>query len=219
MDTLKILRSADPCVMEAVRSGQISMERAVEIAQGSAKECHAMAVQDAVCSRDRPRDAVSQFEDMVRVLGRTETEALKQHVCESWGLIEDKSSPAAVRRDMDRFPGHKRPKESDFAAFWSVYPKKVAKNAAVRAFEKAFLCLRRRMGSQEVVALLVEKARIYASKRDPQYYCNPATWLNDGRWEDDLSSIMSCGTNESLGARETFRDTEQFSEWLQPQKQ
>lgn len=85
---------------------------------------------------------------------------------------EEKKNPLAVR----------------FARFWSVYPKKVGKGAA----EKAFLKLRPSEELTDCMISAVEaQARSEQWKRDKgQYIPNPATWLNQGRWEDSVGVSM-----------------------------
>jgi hypothetical protein len=80
-------------------------------------------------------------------------------------------------------PDHPKPDtDAAFDRFWSVYPKKVAKLAARKAFEQAI--------SKHGVdpERLIEGAKRYAAERagqDPKYTRNPATWLNGGCWEDE----------------------------------
>jgi hypothetical protein len=67
-----------------------------------------------------------------------------------------------------------------FAEFWAAYPKRVAKEAARRAFAAAL----KRGVSPEV---LTQGARRYAAERaseDPYYTKHPSTWLRGGCWED-----------------------------------
>lgn len=67
---------------------------------------------------------------------------------------------------------------SEFAEFYAAYPHKVGKRAAATAFERA----RRRAPMDQ---LMVGLAR-YAGKTDDRPWCNPATWLNQDRWEDQV---------------------------------
>ena len=69
-----------------------------------------------------------------------------------------------------------------FDAFWAAYPKKVGKGEAKKAFDKAKV-------SVEVLLRALEAQKLSDQwKRDNgRYIPNPATWLNQGRWEDDLS--------------------------------
>lgn len=66
---------------------------------------------------------------------------------------------------------------AEFEKFWAVFPSKVGKLAAKSAFAKA----RRRVDFETIMAA-VER---YARKTDDRPWCNPATWLNQGRWEDE----------------------------------
>jgi hypothetical protein len=67
----------------------------------------------------------------------------------------------------------------DFDRFWSTYPRKVAKAAAKKAWEKAI----RVANPDEIIA----GAERYASdpNRHPAYTAHPATWLNAHRWGDE----------------------------------
>lgn len=69
-----------------------------------------------------------------------------------------------------------------FDAFWAAYPKKVGKGEARKAFDKAKVAV-------EVLLRALEAQKLSDQwKRDNgRYIPNPATWLNQGRWEDDLS--------------------------------
>lgn len=60
--------------------------------------------------------------------------------------------------------------------FWAIYPHKVGKPVAIKAFVKA----RQRAGLDEILAGL----RRYAAKVDDRPWCNPSTWLNQDRWND-----------------------------------
>lgn len=70
-----------------------------------------------------------------------------------------------------------------FAEFWAAYPKKVGKGAAEQSFKKA------RIGSQLIPVVLASVQRHIACeawrKDGGQYIPNPATWLNQRRWEDE----------------------------------
>lgn len=68
-----------------------------------------------------------------------------------------------------------------FERFWAVYPRKVGKQSAKRAFEKVKVPL-------ETLVTAVERQKCSAQwMRDSgQYIPNPTTWLNQGRWDDEL---------------------------------
>jgi hypothetical protein len=70
--------------------------------------------------------------------------------------------------------------DPEFEAFYAAYPKHVGRKAAEAAWKKAI----RSADPQAVIA----GAKRYADERagqNPQYTKQPATWLNQGCWEDD----------------------------------
>ena len=73
--------------------------------------------------------------------------------------------------------------DARFDVFWSAYPKKSGEDAARRAFAKrkandALLA--------EMLAAIAEQAKSPQWVKDGgQYIPNPATWLNEGRWQDE----------------------------------
>lgn len=73
-------------------------------------------------------------------------------------------------------PKSRSSREEEFAEWYSIYPNKVGKAAAERAFASA----RKRSSFEEILTGL----RRYVSKRDDRPWCNPATWLNQDRWHD-----------------------------------
>ena len=66
-----------------------------------------------------------------------------------------------------------------FDLFWKVYPLKVGKAAAKKAWDKAI--------QSEDRDLIITGALRYAQdpNRHPSYTAHPSTWLNAGRWADD----------------------------------
>lgn len=70
-------------------------------------------------------------------------------------------------------------KHQAFDVFWSIYPRKVAKQAALKAWIKAV-----QVASADVI---IAGAQRYTDdpNRHPSYTAHPATWLNAHRWTDD----------------------------------
>ena len=67
--------------------------------------------------------------------------------------------------------------------FWEVYPKKVAKQAAVKAWQKL-------KPGEELTAIIVESVKQQThseqwSKDNGRFIPYPATWLNGERWKDE----------------------------------
>ena len=92
------------------------------------------------------------------------------------------SGPQAPRKTQ----GDRRSAADDgeaFDRFWAAYPRRVAKEAARKAYGKAI-----ERGATD--AALLAGAQRYAAERkdqDPKYTKHPATWLNGGCWEDELT--------------------------------
>lgn len=72
----------------------------------------------------------------------------------------------------------------NFKTFWSAYPKKAGKDAAKKAFAK------RKFDEQAfekvMAALNEQKASEQWVKDAGQFIPHPATWLNQGRFDDEL---------------------------------
>lgn len=68
---------------------------------------------------------------------------------------------------------------ADFDSFWELYPRKVAKGQAVKAYRSA-----RKITDADTILKAVKR---YPFNRDqPQFIPYPATWLNGERWADEL---------------------------------
>lgn len=76
--------------------------------------------------------------------------------------------------------------EKRFETFWKAYPKKVGKDAASKAFAK-----RKpddKLLKEILQAVELQKVSDQWTKDGGQYIPNPATWLNQGRWMDELEN-------------------------------
>ena len=82
-------------------------------------------------------------------------------------------------------PAGGRGSVSGFEDFWNAYPKKTGKKAA----EKAWIKARDRPDTPEVLdALEQQKCSAQWRKDGGQFIPNPATWINQGRWQDELEN-------------------------------
>jgi hypothetical protein len=72
---------------------------------------------------------------------------------------------------------------ADFDQFWSIYPNKVGKRDAAKAFVGA----RQRADFETILA----GVRRYSAKTDDRPWCNPATFLNQDRWADDPAAPVA----------------------------
>lgn len=70
-----------------------------------------------------------------------------------------------------------------FDEWWTAYPKKVGKKAARRAYLRAL----KDTGADVLLTAMTARAELW--RRDGtarQFIPDPATWLNQGRWDDEL---------------------------------
>lgn len=87
---------------------------------------------------------------------------------------------------------------SAFDVFWSVYPKKTGKEAARKAFKK----IPKSAYSLLVPAVEAQKKSRQWMEENGRFIPNPATWLNQGRWEDE---VQTSGVNYNYDtAHETW---------------
>lgn len=80
-----------------------------------------------------------------------------------------------------------------FDEFWAIYPRRVAKQPALEAY---LVVVRRGVDPQAILQGL----RAYASSRlgkDPEKTAHAATWLNAGRWTDEIEAPPPGGYNDN----------------------
>lgn len=68
-----------------------------------------------------------------------------------------------------------------FEEFWAIYPRRVAKRDAIKAWAKLDK-------DQQLAALigLADWRKVWIAKGEMEFVPYPATWLNGWRWEDEL---------------------------------
>lgn len=90
-------------------------------------------------------------------------------------------------------------RDGAFDRFWSVYPKKVGKEAARKSFAKVKAPV-----DTLIAAVEAQKQSTQWTKDNGQYIPNPATWLNQGRWEDVLEAPVTVDADIgwTMGAEE-----------------
>lgn len=97
-------------------------------------------------------------------------------------------------------------RDTAFEEFWAAYPKKVGKKDAYRAFSK----LSKADWPKLAPAIEAQKNSKQWQKDEGQYIPNPSTWLNQGRWDDDLAHEQ-ISQNASKAARKLdFSDLEEL---------
>lgn len=100
------------------------------------------------------------------------------------------------RRGEERRREDKRPSSAgadgasiDFENFWQAFPRKVGKGAALKLWK--------RLGpSQELQARIIaavgsQRQSDQWRREDGRFIPHPATWLNQGRWDDEVSADLA----------------------------
>jgi hypothetical protein len=93
-------------------------------------------------------------------------------------MIINNSTPSPPPRKPSVSIHQSLPDEPLFETFWGVYPRKVGKGAARKAYRNAL----KRASSEEILA---GAKRYAASNPDPEYTKHPSTWLNADCWLDE----------------------------------
>lgn len=102
--------------------------------------------------------------------------------------------PNIRRKTQDKYKDKDKDKDnsaSPFESFWAAYPRKVGKQAAKKAFSKVSVPVK-----TLIDAVNSQKNSEQWRKDNGQYIPNPATWLNQGRWDDVLTEAGAQPTKE-----------------------
>lgn len=69
----------------------------------------------------------------------------------------------------------------EFETFWKAYPRKIAKPEAFKAWEK------NDRPSLDKILAAIEQQKQTEQWRDVKFIPHPATWINQGRWDDEIN--------------------------------
>ena len=123
---------------------------------------------------------------------------------------ENDNNPPIVPPEGDEAePAPKEPKVTGFDEFWQSYPHKVGKKAALSAWKK----LKPNAGLRAKImeSLETQKSSQQWRRENGRYIPNPATWLNQGRWDDQLDQVSTWNTSKGGTSYEP-----DFSKWELP---
>ena len=71
---------------------------------------------------------------------------------------------------------------SNFLSFWLKYPKKIGKGAAFKSYNN----IKQPRPSLQIILQSIEEHQNTEQWENKQFIPNPATWLNQRRWEDEI---------------------------------
>lgn len=81
-----------------------------------------------------------------------------------------------------------KPADDLFDAFWKAYPKKLGKDAAKKSFAKRKV--NKELLQQMLLAVDQQKTTDQWKKDSGQFIPAPSTWLNQGRWQDEVVPVQ-----------------------------
>ena len=107
--------------------------------------------------------------------------------------------------------------DDDFAEWYAEYPRKVGKQAAIKAYRKA----RKIATAQQILDGLRRQSPKLAAA-ETRFRPHPATWLNEGRWEDEDGTAPQVDDDNPWGAPRTLPDAPpeiaddpaRYAQWL-----
>jgi uncharacterized protein YdaU (DUF1376 family) len=94
------------------------------------------------------------------------------------------------------------PYSGGFEVWWKVYPRRVGKGEAFKAWKKGAT------SSLTRHAIMKATAELAAVTKDVKFVPNPATWLNQRRWEDDQSHSAAAGRGSKQTQQERIEQSD-----------
>lgn len=172
-------------VWELLRVKVDAAEKAMDNGRKGGKASHAKRSDDSNPAEDGSNPPPTPLEPMSKESATPiqPKEEVEIEIEEDIEKEKDKEKTAQARRD--------RAKETlaMFNRFWDVYPRKTAKQNAVKAFGK----LNVDEALLNTMLTAIEKQKSSPQWSDPQYIPHPATWLNGHRWEDEVQQSAKNG--------------------------
>ena len=91
---------------------------------------------------------------------------------------------------------------TDFERFWQAYPKKVGKGEAQKAWKK-----NGHPGIDQIIAVVARARQTSKWLEDNgRFIPNPATWLNQKRWDDEYITAGELEAQAEQRHREIYGD-------------
>ncbi len=130
--------------------------------------------------------------------GKATKKTEKQTAAKQAFALPDNQTEASQSENAADFPPAEKPvaevaprkdvQAERFIEFWSAYPKKVGKGAAEKAWSKIKPDFELHL--KILSAIERQKTSEQWLRDNGQYIPNPATWLNQRRWEDELQGAQ-----------------------------
>ena len=144
---------------------------------------------------DTSTDRVKRFRERSRNVTETVSETAPDTDTET--DTETDKNQKKIPKKRDRSAG-----SAEFENFWLVYPRKINRAVALKAFEKAT--------RKTEADLIISAVRGYKFADDEQFIPHPATWLNQERWIDGTPTSVRPQVTEA----EKSAFLEEHQQWL-----
>ena len=144
---------------------------------------------------DTSTDRVKRFRERSRNVTETVSETAPDTDTET--DTETDKNQKKIPKKRDRSAG-----SAEFENFWLVYPRKINRAVALKAFEKAT--------RKTEADLIITAVRGYKFADDEQFIPHPATWLNQERWVDGTPTSVRPQVTEA----EKSAFLEEHQQWL-----
>lgn len=148
----------------------------------------------------RERQAKKRRNELGQYSEPLQVESKRSHAVTSQELLmespRESHHPDPTRPVPSNKDSRSSPAEPDgFSEFWAAYPKKIAKKAAVKVYERAI----KDTDPADIINGTKRYAEhVKAEKTERKFIKSPDGWLNAGRWEDDISVSTSTPTKNPL---------------------
>ena len=144
---------------------------------------------------DTSTDRVKRFRERSRNVTETVSETAPDTDTET--DTETDKNQKKIPKKRDRSAG-----SAEFENFWLVYPRKINRAVALKAFKKAT--------RKTEADLIITAVRGYKFADDEQFIPHPATWLNQERWIDGTPTSIRPQVTEA----EKSAFLEEHQQWL-----
>lgn len=134
---------------------------------------------------------IHDWEDFTgKLIEKRNDNRLRMQLFRATHVQRTSTSRASVRVEKSRVEKNKESikkiTDNGFDKFWSLYPKKCAKQDALKAFRKI-------NPDETLLSKITEKLSLFCASEDwtkdnGKFIPHPASWLNGHRWEDELGS-------------------------------
>lgn len=145
---------------------------------------HRESPSSTVSHRESPLEVEVELEEEIEVEEEVEHE-LCAHARESETLhqLGTNLRPTCGQLAAKPEPTSAVPQRDLFGEFWAMYPKKVAKQAAEKAYKR--LNPNSELHKKILENIILQKRSRQWTENGGQYIPNPATYINGRRWEDE----------------------------------